>query len=233
VIVVFFISLCFLICAGGGYLLQQYYKKWTWVEFVLLLCVWVILSGVGQELCPKRWSEIALPVSMGFSGISIMIFLFFRTSLGSLGVRRFPKEMFLWILGFTILQQIVSVLWVMICVAIYGDLSEQAVVVDFLEASPYERWTFVVLIALIAPIVEEFLVRGFAWDAFSGSHVNKIAITGMIFGCLHVDSPYSVVPLCIFGFLLGYLRYKSDSIWPSVLTHFLNNVIVLANIAWL
>ena len=203
------------------------------MEFVLVLCVWVLLSALGQEMCPKRWAEIALPVSMGFSGISVMIFLFFRASISDLGVRKFSQEIFLWIVGFTIIQQIVSALWVMFCIQIYGDISEQAVVRNFIDASPYERWTFVILIVLIAPIVEEFLVRGFAWKAFAGNHVHQIAITGMIFGCLHVDTPYSIVPLCIFGFLLGHLRHKSGSIWPSVIAHFLNNAIVLANIAWL
>jgi len=231
VILILFISLCFLVCASGGHLLQQHHKTWTWLEFVFILLLWILLSALGQELCPKRWSEIALPVSMGFSGISIMIFIIFRATLSDLGVRRFSKDIFLWIIGITILQQLVSALWVMFCMATYGDLSEQTVVSDFMKASPYERWTFVLLIVVIAPIVEEFLVRGFAWKAFAGSHVNKIAITGLIFGCLHIDSPYSVVPLCVFGFLLGYLRYKSDSIWPSVIAHFLNNAIVLANIA--
>ena len=87
------------------------------------------------------------------------------------------------------------------------------------------------MIVAWAPIIEEILMRGFLWEAIKRSPTEKIIITGILFGMLHIDNLYSVLPLCIFGFMLGTLRERSGSIWAPMIAHFLNNTIVLINIA--
>lgn len=76
------------------------------------------------------------------------------------------------------------------------------------------------MVALIAPLLEEFLFRGWmqrtierrttAWRA--------IALTALAFGLVHID--LFGLPLRIaFGLASGYLAWSTRSIWPSVVLH--------------
>jgi len=112
-----------------------------------------------------------------------------------------------------------------------GTIEKQEFVQEFLTSSPYERWAFTFVIIAWAPIVEEVLMRGFLWEAIKRSTTEKIIISGVLFGMLHIDNMYSVLPLCVFGCMLGVLRERSGSLWAPMLAHFLNNSIVLINIA--
>jgi membrane protease YdiL (CAAX protease family) len=219
--------------ASLGYFLGKREKAWGIGEFFLLFFLWMIGIGLGMEACPQRWKEIAIPLGMFLGGIGLLSFLLFRCTSSQLGFKRFSRDMMLWILGTVVVQIIISTLWVVLCTTIGGPIENQVVVSEFLSASPYERWAFIFVIVFWAPLIEELLMRGFCWNAISGTAYQKIAFTGIFFGFLHLDNLYSVPPLCAFGILLGFLRYRSDSIWPPILAHLLNNSIVLINVAWL
>ena len=164
-------------------------------------------------------------------GCGVLSFVFFRCSLQSLGIRRFPLQFTPWILLVAMIQIAVSTLWVLLCTYFVGTIEKQEFVQEFLTSSPYERWAFTFVIIAWAPIIEEVLMRGFLWEAIKRSTTEKIMISGILFGMLHIDNVYSVLPLCVFGCMLGVLRERSGSLWAPMLAHFLNNSIVLINIA--
>lgn len=225
------ISSILLFFSGVGYFLAQRNERWGIAEFFLLFILWILVIGIGVEICPQRWKEISLPLGVFGGGCGVLAFLFFRSTMDTLAIRRFSQDNWIWILGVVLLQIIVSALWVFFCSALVGQIEKQTFVNEFIGAAPYERWAFVFIIIVWAPIIEELLVRSFFWRAILASPHQKIAITGLFFGFLHMDNLYSVPPLCVFGFLLGFLRYRSDSIWVPMCAHFLNNAIVLSNIA--
>jgi hypothetical protein len=47
-----------------------------------------------------------------------------------------------------------------------------------------------------------------------------------LFGVAHADLG-SFAPLVVIGLLLGIVRYKTRSLWPSIFLHTLNNVAAL------
>ena len=226
-------SVLMLLGASLGYFFGKRQFSWGIGEFFLLFLLWIIGIGVGMEACPQRWNEISIPLGMFLGGIALLSFLIFRCTATQLGFKIFSKDIIFWILFAVVFQIVASTLWVLLCTSIAGPIENQVVVSKFLSAAPYERWAFMIVIVFWAPLIEELLMRGFCWNALSGTAHQKIIFTGVFFGFLHLDNLYSVPPLCAFGILLGMLRHRSDSIWPPILAHLLNNSIVLINVAWL
>ncbi|MAA78501.1 MAG: hypothetical protein CL916_04515 [Deltaproteobacteria bacterium] len=227
------LALSTFVLVGGalGFYLFKGRDSWDISEFLVLFLLWMLGIGIGVEVCPQRWKEIATPFGLFLGGSGVLSFVFFRCSLRSLGIRRFPLQFTPWIVLVAMIQIMVSTLWVLLCTYFVGTIEKQEFVQEFLTSSPYERWAFTFVIIAWAPIVEEVLMRGFLWEAIKRSTTEKIIISGILFGMLHIDNMYSVLPLCVFGCMLGVLRERSGSLWAPMLAHFLNNSIVLINIA--
>ena len=85
-----------------------------------------------------------------------------------------------------------------------------------------------VVVALVAPAVEELLYRGLGFtavNAFYGA-VAAIVVTSLAFGLSH--GLIEALPvLSIFGAILAYLRYKTNSIYPPMILHALFNAAAL------
>ena len=227
------LSLSTFVLVGGtfGFYLSRNRGSWDISEFLLLFSLWLLGIGIGVEVFPTRWKELATPFGLFLGGCGVLSFVFFRTSLQSLGIRRFPLKFTTWVFGVAIIQIVVSTLWVLLCTHFVGEVEKQEFVKGFLKSSPYERWAFTFVIIVWAPIIEEVLMRGFLWEAIKRPSRDRIMISGILFGMLHLDNIYSVFPLCVFGCMLGILRQRSGSLWAPMLAHFLNNSIVLINIA--
>ncbi len=84
-----------------------------------------------------------------------------------------------------------------------------------------------VLVCVIAPVAEEFFFRGFFFRALqSWRGVWPAAlVTGLVFGAIHIGSsdPAYLLPLAYFGFALCALRVVTQSLYPSIGVHALNN----------
>ena len=86
--------------------------------------------------------------------------------------------------------------------------------------------TFAVLAALAAPFVEEFIFRGFLFNALLRYTPVWVAaiVSGCVFGISH-GSPSAFLPLACSGVVLAYVYYVSGSLTAAMLTHGLFNVI--------
>ena len=84
-----------------------------------------------------------------------------------------------------------------------------------------------VVVALLAPIVEELTFRGLGFtllERFGRSAA--IVLVGIAFGLAHglVDA---LSPLVVFGICLAYLRSRTESVYPGMILHALYNSLVL------
>ena len=86
------------------------------------------------------------------------------------------------------------------------------------------------IIALIPAIGEELTFRGVLQQSLTRRMNPHLAIilSAAIFSFIHFQF-YGFLPRMFLGMLLGYMFYISDSLWPSILMHFVNNgtVVVL------
>ncbi len=90
-----------------------------------------------------------------------------------------------------------------------------------------------VLVAGIwGPFAEEVFFRGFMLAGMRRRFgaFNAILASAGVFALFHID-PSLFVPILIFGIVLGWLFVKTESIWPSVLAHALNNSTVFL-VSW-
>ena len=82
------------------------------------------------------------------------------------------------------------------------------------------------LVCVAAPLLEEILCRGIFLRSFLENYSSKKAIvwSAIIFALLHMN-PWQAIPAFVVGYFMGWLFYKTKSLLPSIVVHFLNNVI--------
>jgi uncharacterized protein len=89
-------------------------------------------------------------------------------------------------------------------------------------------WLLVIAFCVAAPITEEFFARGFLYRGWSESFLRPggaIILSSMVWTALHLQYDWFFLgEVFSIGLLLGYLRYRSNSIWLTVTLHGLNNL---------
>lgn len=81
----------------------------------------------------------------------------------------------------------------------------------------------------IGPICEEIIFRGVILKGFLKhySPTKAIVFSALIFGVIHFI-PLQVVSAFFAGLVLGYIYYKTKSLWIPIIIHILNNVLAFA-----
>jgi uncharacterized protein len=118
----------------------------------------------------------------------------------------------------------VLIVYGLIVVATDSELLEPDAQVD--ENSTLAIIAFGILAVAFAPVVEEFLFRGFLFRAL----VPRLAVfgsalaTGLLFGSVHAQWGL-IIPFSLVGMILAWAYWTGGSLWIPILTHFLFNAI--------
>ena len=231
--IILFALFCVIGVMGGlGWYLRVLGEKWKLWEVWLSFCALIFGAALGYQICPQRWSEFSMVLSSLFGGAAMSSFVLLRASGKKLGLKSFDKSIFPLILVVTIAQIALSTAWVALLNQLVPDLPPQTLVESFGRSTSLERASLFFLIVAWAPLTEELMVRGFLWGALEGDWKKRALISGIVFGFLHFDNLYAVFPLTIYGFMLGWLRWKSKSLWAPTLSHIGNNLVVLMSVLW-
>src|SRR5262249_32457394 len=88
-----------------------------------------------------------------------------------------------------------------------------------------------------APVTEEFFARGFLYRGWSETFLRvpgAIILSSLIWTALHLQyNWYFLGEVFSIGLLLGYMRYRSNSTWLTIILHGLNNLAAVAQTMWL
>jgi hypothetical protein len=85
--------------------------------------------------------------------------------------------------------------------------------------------TGIISIVIGAPFMEELMFRGAIEGHFlrqGKSPLFSIVISGLLFGLYHMN-PAQIPFAFLLGCLLGWLYYRTGSLWPGILCHAVNN----------
>ncbi len=85
---------------------------------------------------------------------------------------------------------------------------------------------------VVAPVVEELIYRGLGYSLLApyGAWV-AVAVTGVLFGASH-GLIIALPVLTIFGISVGWLRMKTESVYPSMILHgIFNGVALIVSVA--
>jgi membrane protease YdiL (CAAX protease family) len=91
-----------------------------------------------------------------------------------------------------------------------------------------------VAIAALAPLVEELIFRGLLYGWLAGRWGTILAwiVSSLVFAAAHVEPAHAILVLPL-GLWFGWLRRRTDSIWPSLVAHMVNNGLAIAAAAYL
>lgn len=115
----------------------------------------------------------------------------------------------------------INLLWEIV-ISMLGNL----IVPDIpFAANPKEYMVLLFIIAGSAGICEEILFRGFIMRAYEKLGMwSDIMVTALFFSILHLNIQNILAPFFL-GIILGFVVYKTNSIYAGILGHFINNAI--------
>ena len=85
-------------------------------------------------------------------------------------------------------------------------------------------WSSFLLTAVFAPIFEEWLCRGMVLRGLLTKMKPgwAIVVSALFFALIHLN-PWQALNAFIIGVVMGYVYYKTGSLWLTMLIHFVNN----------
>jgi uncharacterized protein len=220
---------------------------WGYLDFALVIgllgaSVAIILLTVGLFVfvypnLKYDQSPLLLPTQLalyGFLYLSLRIVFGLRYGqpvFASLGWRPSPFNLGIALVGGVLLAFLVSALAALL------HTPQVPSPVESLMKSPVLLSLFGVMAVTIAPLFEELLFRGFLQPLLSRTFgvVAGIVITAVVFGALHAPE-YSMawqyaLAVSIVGAVLGWVRFKSNSIIPSTVMHGSYNAVFVIALA--
>jgi membrane protease YdiL (CAAX protease family) len=198
------------------------------VGLILSLPILIAASpGVGEEL--SLASNVAVQIFTGIGFIIVPIALAshygggFREWMGRLGFVSFEAGRSARWIGIGILSYFA---FAVLYAAVFGAPEQDDIAGDF---GPIGLQ--ILLIVFLAPFAEEICFRGMLfgglrtrlplWAAALGA--------GAFFGLLHYATGPSAVPsLVVLGVIFAVVYEKTESIWPPIIMHVVNNAFALA-----
>jgi membrane protease YdiL (CAAX protease family) len=90
------------------------------------------------------------------------------------------------------------------------------------------------LLAVLAPLVEELVFRGllYGWLAGRWGKTTGWIVSSLAFAAAHTE-PAHIILVFPLGLLFGWLRQRTDSLLPSLVAHIANNALALVAAAYL
>lgn len=125
------------------------------------------------------------------------------------------------------------VLLMMVCEIVSraaGRESSPGFMVDVLKTARTDGalWLLVLAFCVAAPVTEEFFARGFLYRGWSESFlrpVGAIILSAAVWTAMHMQYNWFFLgQVFAMGLLFGYLRYRSNSTWLTVILHGINNL---------
>lgn len=194
------------------------------VVSMLVQGVWVLVMGKEAAM-----NATGMIITMAvFSVLTMVIFLWAKWSVVSRHwVRTRPWFVLFWCV-MAALGALVPSAW----------LQEQMPMLPNIVEAEFEmimqnRWGYLV-VGLLAPLVEEMVFRGAILRSLLRWKENPwvgIVISALLFALIHMN-PAQMPHAFLIGLLLGWMYYRTDSIVPGVVYHWVNNTVayILYNI---
>ena len=90
------------------------------------------------------------------------------------------------------------------------------------------------VLGILAPLAEELVFRGLLYGWLAGRWNNLVAfvISSLAFAAAHTE-PVHILLVLPLGFWFGWLRWRTDSLLPTIVAHMINNTIAVAAAAFL
>lgn len=150
----------------------------------------------------------------------------FRLALNALGFRRFRLGSSLfWVIILMIVIFGVNTFYSYLITILHLNVqTNDQLILQQSKFAPLSTYATLFAAVFIAPFCEEVFFRGFVFPGLrNGMSLGwAIVISSLLFGVAHAD-PGSFPVLLVIGLALAFLRWRTQSIWPCIMLHMLNN----------
>jgi len=95
---------------------------------------------------------------------------------------------------------------------------------ELLHQVSENRISSLIMIVILAPLLEELFCRGIILRGLLKhmSPLSAILLSALIFGIIHMN-PWQAIPAFLIGALMGWIYWKTRSLWATIFIHFVNN----------
>lgn len=198
----------------------------TWLGVVLLA-----LINAGLLIAVFLFQEEAEQLARG-AGILlaelvyllpvILIFAWKRINLQHLGFSKFDSRTIGIGCGLIVIAYSIIAVHNMLLVLIGMDTQGEGML-RILSELESPVWLFIVSV-ILAPVIEEIFFRGFLFQGFRQRYgwIPALLLSSGIFAAAHLD-PFAFIPTFLLGVVMAYVYHRSNSVWPGIILHFLNN----------
>jgi len=207
----------------------KYFGIWLLIQIVvgLVLIIPGVIIMLGLESALDFGHDIGLTWL-----IAVCLFLINLVVLYEFWKRRYTNLSFLWnektkrLYFWVIIASIGYIMadWHLEELLPFADWeSEELEMLNQLGGNPI----WLITASLVAPVVEEVVFRGAILRALLQQKWNPwvaILISAAIFGIIHLNLTQGVSAFVV-GIFMGWLFYRTRSIWPGVILHLMNNTI--------
>jgi len=222
-------------------------KTWvSWLIIITFLIAWWLLTIVGTLALwfALYWAGLSDGLAFSISSLVIAIILIPLVLLyiyvdGSLDrikeMLKFGslKRVLILILAIpivvTIIDLILNTIYAVVWIGIFGEPSTNTDLGTGWESSSIDIAFLFLSVAIVTPIAEELLFRGYILDSIKRMHGDWPAIIGsaLLFALVHFNL-FGMVPIIMAGVIYGWLRIKTGSLLPSIACHMMWNLMALS-----
>ena len=123
------------------------------------------------------------------------------------------------------------ILWILYFAfaSLYGYVFEIEMPSDFFEYSKaVPVWMISIVFIVGAPIAEELLFRGYLYSQLINTKLGMygtIIFTSLLWTGLHAQYDFDIlISIFFLGLVLGYVRYRHDSVYLAIVIHAIHNI---------
>ena len=197
---------------------------------IIYLCVFLIIQvttsfivqGILTLTTGKSMMESATSFILTtalFSVVTVVVFLWAKWSeVSRHWIRKRPWVTLIWCVV-AALGAIIPSVWLQEHIPELPNLAE-----DAFDMIMKDRWGYVA-VGLLAPLAEELVFRGAILRAllqWCSKPWVGIALSALFFAVAHMN-PAQFPHAFLIGLLLGWMYYRTDSIIPGIVYHWINN----------
>jgi membrane protease YdiL (CAAX protease family) len=218
-------------------------KPWGLPAVLLALALPVLLWGSALAIAISTGAQEDLTQSEVITSLVFTIFLDaglvglaagfslwrYHLGWGELGLRRFDRS-FWWLPLVAAAAAHVGVLvYALVLIVLGAEAPRQEGLEELFQSRAVLPLAGVATL-LAAPVAEEIFFRGFIFPGLLRPFglVGAMAASGFLFGAFHVtgtDTVALVLPFGLIGMLFAWIYYRTGSLWPSIATHLLFNLV--------
>lgn len=192
------------------------------------------------NLSPVSYGLIVVSstIATGLSGMALIDMVIRmngnRSIVDYIGLRRLNwKIVFLALAAFIIV--LVCIIGIGVVYEYFFDASGNASNSDFMDDaySSVSWWSLWMATVVFAPVFEESFFRGFLFAGLQRSRlgvIGTITITSLVWAALHLQyNLFGMFTIVVMGIVLGVTRYKTHSLWSTIIVHAMWNGMVLVS----